>query len=94
MSSRTLFAGAAVVVAITTIVPRSLGAQSQQNGEIRKQLEALAAGQAAMQKQLEELTVLIRGRAAAPSAPAAPAVPANLALATAARRPGGRPPQR
>ena len=83
MSFRTLFAGAAVVVAIAALAPHPIDAQSQDSRELQKQLDALAAGQAAMQKQLEELTALIRGRIAAPPAAAAAAVPANLALATA-----------
>src|SRR5262249_7401275 len=57
-----------------TAIASPLGAQSNDTRDLQTQLEKLAAGQAAMQKQLEELTLLIKGRAAGP------AVPADLAL--------------
>ena len=82
MTIRTFVAGAAVVVAIAALA-RPLDAQSQDIRELQKRLDALAAGQAAVQKQLEELTTLIRGRVGAPTAPAAAAVPPDLALAIA-----------
>src|SRR5262245_15960800 len=77
MTFRALATGTAVVVAIAALA-RPLDAQSQDARELQKQFEKLAAGQAAMQKQLEELTLLIKSRTAAP--PVAPAVPADLAL--------------
>ena len=80
MTVRTLVAGAAVVAAVAALAPRPLDAQSQDLRELQKQIEALAAGQAAMKRQLDELATLIRGRIGAAPA-AAPAAPADLTLA-------------
>lgn len=82
LSVRTLLTGAAIAIAIAVVTSSPAGAQGQQEiQELRKQIDALAAGQAAIQKQLEELTAWMRARPAAPPA-AAPTVPSNLTLAT------------
>lgn len=67
----------AVVICVASVVFLGCApsaAQSQQDIEaLRKQIEALAAGQAAIQKQLDEIQALLRGRQPQP-APANPVV--------------------
>ena len=64
------FQGVVYVAILVLLGCRPTAAQSQQELEaIRKQIDALAAGQAAIQKQLDELVTMIRGRQ--PQAPPA-----------------------
>jgi protein-disulfide isomerase len=76
---------ALVAAALTAAPPLLAQATKKDVEDLKKQIEALAAGQAAMQKQLEEIRALLKERpiAAAPPPAAPPGPVAGTMVATA-----------